>query len=225
MDLISCRNVLIYMGSELQRRVIPLFHYALNPEGILFLGSSETIGDHADMFSVVDKKWKIFKAKKVESVPTALSDLRSVSLREKEPLRKPALEIKGPGDLHIAEFTQKLLLEYYSPPCVIVNERGDILYFHGRTGKYLEPAPGRAALNITEMAREGLRFEVRTAIGKAVIQKKDITFKGLNVKTDGGFQTVNLEVKYIGNPEHLRGLIMVVFNEVPSPREEKAERS
>jgi two-component system CheB/CheR fusion protein len=94
MDLISCRNVLIYMGSELQRRVIPLFHYALNPEGILFLGSSETIGDHADMFSIVDKKWKIFKAKKVESVPAALPDLRSVSPLEKEPLTKPALAIK-----------------------------------------------------------------------------------------------------------------------------------
>jgi two-component system CheB/CheR fusion protein len=225
MDLISCRNVLIYMGSELQKRVIPLFHYALNPDGILFLGSSETIGDHADMFSVIDKKWKIFEAKKVESVPAELPDFRSVSLREKGPLAKPALEIKGPVDLNIAEFTQKLLLEYYSPPCVIVNERGDILYFHGRTGKYLEPAPGRAALNIAEMAREGLRFEVRAALGKAVIQKKDITFKGLNVKTDGGFQTVNLEVKYIGKPEHLRGLFMVVFNEVSSLGQEKAERS
>ncbi|MCC6345571.1 MAG: PAS domain-containing protein, partial [Nitrospirales bacterium] len=115
---------------------------------------------------------------------------------------------------------ERFLLELYAPSCAIVNERGDILYLHGRTGKYLEPAPGKASLNILTMSREGLQLDLRTALRKAVARKEDIVSEGLRVRTNGDFQTINLVIHYIRKPEYLQGLLMVVFIDVPSPEKE-----
>jgi len=103
----------------------------------------------------------------------------------------------------IGAVTEKILLESYVPSCVIINEKGDILYIHGKTGKYLEPSPGKASSNIIEMAREGMKFELNAAIRRVISQKKDIIFKDLNVKTNGSIQSVNLVVKPIEKPESL----------------------
>jgi two-component system CheB/CheR fusion protein len=107
-----------------------------------------------------------------------------------------------------------MLLENYAPSCVIINEKDEILYIQGKTGKYLEPAPGKAGLKILEMAREGLKYELNMAIRKVIAQKQEVVFKDLNVKTNGSFQTINLIVRPLEKPE-LQGLKLVIFEEVP----------
>lgn len=225
MDLISCRNLLIYMGSSLQKKVLALFHYALNPGGVLFLGASETVGDASDMYSFIDKKWKIYRARRVETLPMTAIDLRQPALVPGKERVEAGPDLRRPASPNVGDFTERLLLERYSPPCAVVNDKGDILYFHGKTGKYLEPASGKAALNIIEMAREGIRLEIRTGLRKAVTQKKDVVYGGLQVKTNGGYKPLNLEIKYITKPEHLEELIMVVFNETAAVPEEKATKA
>ncbi len=223
LDIISCRNVLIYMGAALQKRVLALFHYALNPNGSMFLGSSETVGDATDMFAVLDKKRKIFRARRVETLPMAAIELRQPMVpMERGRLGAPA--VPAAQAVNVGDFTERLLLERYSPPCCVVNEKGDILYIHGKTGKYLEPASGKATLNIVEMAREGIRIEIRTGLRKASAQKKDVIYEGLQVKSNGGYKHINLEIRYITKPERLEGLMTVVFNETAAIQPEKLSR-
>ncbi len=225
MDLISCRNVLIYMGAALQKRVLSIFHYALNPDGVLFLGSSETVGDSSDRYSIMDKRWKIFRSRHVDMLPVAAIELHPPFERAGSARMAVIAKAVRPPSENIGDVTERMLLERYSPPCVVVNDKGDILYFHGKTGKYLEPASGKAALNVVEMARDGIRLEVRTGLRKVVTRKKDVLYEGLQVRTNGGYQPVNLEIRYITRPEHLEGLVMFVFNEVPAAPGEKATKA
>ena len=128
---------------------------------------------------------------------------------------KPAVNLQSLAD--------QLLLQHFSPPAVLVNDKGDILYISGRTGKYLEPASGKTNWNIFAMAREGLRFDLGSAFQKAIRQKREITVKGLKVGTNGGMQTVDITVQAIEEPEALRGMVMVIFTDVPTtPLEKKA---
>jgi len=222
-DIISCRNLLIYLGPVLQKKIIPLFHYALKPEGILFLGTSETIGTFSDLFSPVSNKWKIFKPKKsalVNTVPPDYSIAQTKTMTRE--LQAPKKEISGERTL--GDITEKLLVERYTPPCVIIDENGGILYFHGRTGKYLEPSPGKARLNIFEMAREGLRLELRAELRKALTKKRDAVIKNLKVKANGDIFTVNVNIRHINKPAHLKGLIMVVFEEAASSMQAKSDK-
>jgi two-component system CheB/CheR fusion protein len=222
MDLISCRNLLIYMGAGLQKRLLPLFRYALNPDGVLLLGSSETIGDTTDLFSVLDKKWRIFKARRTESALPAPIDLRVTRETVPAALSQQAAGIKMPRDLSVAEMTEKLLLARHAPSCAVVDREGVIIFLRGRTGKYLELATGKARLNILDMAREGLRPDLRLALRKASARQTDMTIEGLHVRTNGSFQTIDLAVHYLKEPEHLRGLLLVVFLDIPALKPEKA---
>ncbi|HSB34674.1 MAG TPA: chemotaxis protein CheB [Nitrospirota bacterium] len=219
LDLVSCRNVLIYMGASLQKRVLALFHYALKANGVLFLGSSETVGDASDMFSGLDKKWKIFRALRTDMLPVAATDFRRFRMpAERTWQGAPALAAPG---ANLSDLTERFLLERYSPPCCVVNDKGDILFIHGKTGKYLEPASGKASLNIIEMAREGIRIEIRTGLRKAATQKKDVVYEGLQVRSNGGYRAVNVEIRYLAKPEPLESLLMVVFNEAAAARWKK----
>ncbi|HET7318071.1 MAG TPA: CheR family methyltransferase, partial [Nitrospirota bacterium] len=222
LDLVSCRNVLIYMGASLQKRVLALFHYALKADGILFLGSSETVGNAADMYSGLDKKWKIFRALRADRLPMATGDFRRLRAPEERAWQgTPALAAPA---ANLGDLMGRFLLERYSPPCCVVNDKGDILFIHGKTGKYLEPASGKASLNIIEMAREGIRIEIRTGLRKAATQKKDVVYEGLQVKSNGGYRAVNLEIRYLAKPEPLESLLMVVFNEAAAARGKKTAR-
>ncbi|MBI4698531.1 MAG: PAS domain-containing protein [Nitrospirae bacterium] len=174
------------------------------------------------VFAVIDKKWKIYKKRKTESGAAWSLDLRPSAIPETAARREEPLAIKRDGGPGLGELTEKMLLDHYSPASVIVNDKGDVLYFHGRTGKYLEPASGKASLNIVEMAREGLTLELRTALRKASAGKKDISVEGLQAKSNGGYLTVNLEVKYISLPGPVQGLLMVVFREPASVKGRKA---
>ncbi len=222
LDLLSCRNLLIYLEPDLQNRLLPLFHYSLKPEGILFLGTSETIGKFVDLFEVSDKKWKFFKSKKVisplqEEVWSALPWTHAYTLRGE-------LEERKPKQVDVATIAQSTLLETFAPPSVIVNEKGDILYIHGQTGKYLEPAPGHASLNILDMAREGIKYEIRSGIHSVVTKMKDRQYRDLRVKTNGGDQLINLAIKPLTQPKEVQGLVLVTFEEIPPPVKPKPEQ-
>jgi two-component system CheB/CheR fusion protein len=198
-DMISCRNLLIYLGPELQKKIIPLFHYALRPGGILFLGTSETIGIFSDLFSAVNNKWKIFKSNKTSLVSAESLDYYPAQTKG-APVIFQSLKKEMAGEITLGEMTEKLLLERYAPPCVIMDENGNIFYFHGRTGKYLEPSPGKAKLNIFEMARDGLRLELKAGLRKAVAKKTDTVIENLKVKANGDIYAVNVTIRHIKKP-------------------------
>ncbi len=209
LDIVSCRNLMIYLSPSLQKKVLSTLHYSLKKDGILFLGNSEAIGEFTDLFSVYDRKWRIYQSKGGSRM--LIGDFTHMGRAGVFPqIKEPVKSV----ELGIGDHIEKMLLENYAPSCVIINEKDEILYFHGKTGKYLEPAPGKAGLKIVEMAREGLKHELNIAIRKAITQKKEVIFKDLNVKTNGSFQTVNLIVRPLVKPD-MQGLMMVIFEDVP----------
>ncbi|MGD0307923.1 MAG: chemotaxis protein CheB [Acidobacteriota bacterium] len=206
LDLISCRNLLIYLGGEAQKKILPLFHYALNQDRYLFLGNSETIGEFMDLFAGVDRRWKIYQRKGVVTLRAAIAPYM------------PPLAAEGAGaPVHpggARDLAEQVLLEAYAPASVLINAEFDVLYIHGRTGKYLEPAAGDASLNLLHMAREGLRMELTAAARKALTQQAPVRYEGLQVKSNGDTSVVNLIVQPVTKPKAACGLLMVIFEDV-----------
>lgn len=196
LDLICCRNLMIYMGGSLQKRLIPLFHYALNPGGMLFLGSSETIGEFDDLFVALDRKSKLYQRKEnLNGAPHFPATRFLPPLMPEDAALPPAGKISSPVKLSLRELTEQALLQQLVQSAALVNSRGDILYLHGRTGMYLEPVPGVPGVNnILKMAREGLRPELTAAIHKAAETREPVRCPGLRVRTNGDFSTVNLSI-------------------------------
>ncbi|KPQ42918.1 MAG: chemotaxis protein [Candidatus Methanoperedens nitroreducens] len=153
LDLICCRNLLIYLVPESQRKLLLIFHYSLNPGGYLFLGSSETIGEFTELYSSVDKKWRFYK-RIGERAHLPLISHGTGTLAPMAPWEGAKAGETKARAINIGIKIEKMLLDTYTPPCAIINEKGDILYIHGRTGKYLEPAPGNVRFNVVDMARE-----------------------------------------------------------------------
>jgi len=215
LDVVACRNLLIYFKPEAQRRLLELFHYALKPHGILFLGTSESISSFGDHFAVANKKWKIFTSKGAIDKP-ALQQEFSPAVSNTEPHPKAERDgVEETRKLHLPVVIEKMLLKCFVPASVIVNDRGDIIYIHGRTGDFLEAAAGQPRLNILEMAREGLRVELSTALRRAVSQDREVVQGGIRVKTNGDFTSVRLTVRKLAEPETIRGLILVMFQAEP----------
>jgi two-component system CheB/CheR fusion protein len=198
LDLISCRNLMIYLGGNLQKRIMPMFHYALNPQGFLFLGTSETTGEFINLFATVERTMKLYQRKEdVHSLQPALAGRFLEPVAETVPLSPPLAGTAPTIKLPLRELTERALLRD-APAAVLVNRQGDILYQHGRTGMYLEPPPGEAGVsNILKMAREGLRQQLTTALHKVVTGKASVHCPGLNVKTNGDCTRVNLTVQPI----------------------------
>ncbi|MFH7326099.1 chemotaxis protein CheB [Desulfurivibrio sp. C05AmB] len=219
LDILVCRNLLIYLTPELQKKLLPLFHYSLNPSGILFLGSAETVSSHTNLFAPLNLKSRLFRRR--ESVPPITPVEFPASFVPAQPeLPKEQTILKSTANLQ--SLSDQVLLQHFGPPAVLVNEQGDIIYISGRTGKYLEPAAGKANWNIFAMARDGLRFELGIAFQKAFRQKEAITVKGLRVGGEGGISHVDLTVLAIKEPDALRDMAMIVFNDVPAPVAKKA---
>ena len=199
LDFISCRNLLIYMGPVLQKKIIPLFHYALNSNGFLFLGSSEGIGEHDGLFSVVNRKAKVYQRKEDLQGQQRIGlgrFLPSPLDLDYEPVQSTPISksVVSPGR-SLRDTTVQALLTQVIAAGVLVNNKGDILYLHGRTGMFLEPAQGEAGINnILKMARQGLHRELTTALHRAVAKKKAVFFAGLQVKTNGHFTCTDLTV-------------------------------
>jgi two-component system CheB/CheR fusion protein len=216
LDLLCCRNLLIYLVPELQKKLLPLFHYALASGGFLFLGSSETISGHSDLFAPLDAKWKIFTRRESLSALTALPEFPAAKVAADAPHARRIAALLPPEPESLADAVERLIVEQVSPPVVIVNEKGDLQYSTQRTGKFLEPPVGRANLNVFEMAREGLKVELSIAVRQAVSQAKMVQVKRLPVKTNGDTQLVDLTVKPLAEVEALRGLVMIVLEERPA---------
>ncbi|MDQ1238790.1 MAG: two-component system, chemotaxis family, CheB/CheR fusion protein [Thermodesulfobacteriota bacterium] len=218
MDFISCRNLLIYLGPELQKKVLPLFHYSLRKEGFLFLGSSESIGEFSDYFSVVDRKWKLFRRKESDFFRGKIPEFRSPVALDMRLDRASTTHEEPLKSFKYRDLVEDIILRTYGRPGVLINEKGEVLYIHGRTGKYLEPVPGEFAgsNNILGMAREGLKLELATTIRKATTQKQDVRANHVLLKTNGGTQLVNVVVKPIYEPASLIGTLLVFFEDVPS---------
>jgi len=220
LDLISCRNLMIYMGAELQKKIIPLFHYALKPHGMLFLGTSETIGEYLDLFSTVDRQAKLYQRK-----DGSLGFDRTLLLRYMPPLvesttvAKPAGRSTVDKKISLRELTEQGILKHCASTGALVNGRGDFLYLHGHAGRYLEPTPGEQGLNnILKMAREGLKRDLTIALHKAVTQKKTIVHNGLQVKTNGDFSSVDITIHPIAvAPESAEGsnFFLVILEDTP----------
>ncbi|HXV21945.1 MAG TPA: chemotaxis protein CheB, partial [Desulfuromonadales bacterium] len=218
LDILICRNLLIYLTPELQKKLLPLFHYSLNPGGVLFLGSAENVSAHTDLFAPLNLKARLFRRRDTilpaEPVVFPASFVPALPGAPKEStMLKPAANLQSLAD--------QVLLQHFSPPAVLVNDKGDILYISGRTGKYLEPAAGKANWNISAMAREGLRVELGIAFQRALRQKEKITVKGLKVGEGDAAQPVDVTVQAIEEPEALQGMVMIVFSDVPTPPEKK----
>ena len=197
LDLISCRNLLIYLDVGLQKKLVSLFHYALNPMGFLYLGTSETVGEFADLFTTLDRKSKVFqRTEDFQGAQRAALGrfLLPPSMKNTLP---PLASGKGrqPAPLSLRDLTEQSLLTEYAKIAALVNGQGDILYLHGRAGMYLEPSPGDAGINnILKMARDGLRREISTALHKAVLTKVRVDLPGLRMKVDGSSRMFNLAV-------------------------------
>jgi two-component system, chemotaxis family, CheB/CheR fusion protein len=215
-DLLSCRNLLIYLGSELQKKVLPLFHYSLKKDGFLFLGSSETIGEFSDYFAVLDRKWKLYKRKDTGLARGQVLDFHSPTETDRRVDAQIARHGAPPRGTNYREVAEKVLLESYGPTGVVINEKSEVLYIHGRAGKYLEPPSGEFTGNIMAMAREGLKLDLATSIRKALAQKTEIRTEHVLVKTNGDYQLINLVVKPLSQPASLEGTLMVIFEDLPS---------
>jgi two-component system, chemotaxis family, CheB/CheR fusion protein len=224
LDLISCRNLMIYLEPELQNKLIPLFHYSLKPGGVLFLGPSESIGGFSDLFPVIDKKWKFYQRRESKPAIDAFTFPAFHGAYEREGTDKPG-EAKRAGGAGIPALAQRILLANFAPPSVIVNMKGDILYIHGQTGKYLEPPPGQPTVNILEMARKGLRLELRSALQNAVSNDREVALKNIRVITESGVQPLSLTVKPIRDVEQSEGLFLVTFDDVQPMKKAAPDRS
>jgi two-component system CheB/CheR fusion protein len=213
LDLLCCRNLLIYLKPELQDKLIPAFHYALKPDGILFLSPSESIGNHHELFQALNRKWKIYRA--VHSLASARTLMaQGISWGPENTMKTSDENIKTHREFNIAELTRRILVQFFAPVSVITDHKGDILFIHGETGKYLRPAPGQPSHNIIEMAREGLGMELRTAIHVAANEKVQILNRQIQVRTNGGFSPVSLSVRPIPNQGAIQNLLLISFEDV-----------
>jgi two-component system, chemotaxis family, CheB/CheR fusion protein len=161
--MISCRNVMIYLGQDLQQKVVPLFHYALRSGGYLFLGPSENVTSKRELFETVDKKNRIFQRKETVPRPTITFPLGDIS----RPVQRGA-KLAPADERNLPRQLERIILERYGPACVIVKENGEGVYFSDRSSLYLRQPAGAPEANVVNMAGDGLRITLRTALHRAV---------------------------------------------------------
>jgi two-component system CheB/CheR fusion protein len=214
LDVILCRNVLIYMSTVLQQRLMSIFHYALKPTGYLMLGHAETIGPHVDFFELAEKKHRIYRKKLV--APTR------VGLPVEYGARPAGVRGVRPSDARdtaaaMHQEVDRVLLDRFSPPGVVVDPSLTIVQFRGQTVPYLEPAPGDASLNLMRMLREGLVFSTRKALAEVRQRRAPVSKTGIRVKTNGGWRAVDIEVVPITLAEKPHLLVLFQENAKRSP--------
>jgi two-component system CheB/CheR fusion protein len=213
LDLICCRNLLIYLETPLQRRLLALFHHLLQPDGILLLGTAETLGELEGYFTVINKKGRIFRRLASPGLPPATEVYPIISISSSLTNGQRAASFNTPelGRPTISQVLEKELLEKYAPPSVVINSEAEIVYVHGRTGKYLEMAPGQPPWSILDMAREGLRYELKSAIQQATAGQTEIVREGVLVVSDSNAEFIKLTVRPIIGSRSLEGLLLVMF--------------
>jgi len=222
LDLLCCRNVLIYLEPELQHRLIPTFHYALQPGGMLFLSHSESVSGHSDLFETVDRKWRFYRA--MPSLASKRSVLGSSLswLTDGAAAAASALATAHLNERNVADLAKRVLLQSFAPAAVVTDLLGNIVYVHGDTGPYLRPAPGHPSYNVVDMAREGLQLELREALRVAVAQGTATTSLATRLTSRGERRLVNLTVRPMLDPDAEHAVLLVSFQEpgdavVPEP--------
>lgn len=228
LDIISCRNLLIYLETEAQEKVLSNFNYALKNDGILFLGPSESIGEFIDAFSVVDNKWKIFKCVKSNGFVYDYVKKHPVSFQP-APHWSTDFDLKNnksdKNGMNITSLAEKKLINLYAPPSALINDSGEILYIHGRLGRYLEPSPGKAHMNIMEMAREGVKLSLNSAIQNAISNKKEVVFEGLKFDDEeGNKHFIRLAVKPVKDAHSVENLLIVSFEESKDHKDDQKDK-
>ncbi len=224
LDILCCRNLLIYLNAKLQQRLIPLFHYALNRDGLLLLGSADTPGHFSELFAPLTTSTRLYRRLDNlarQRLPTYFPT--KVSLAS-PPTISDTREASMPGK--IQAHVEQLLLQKYSPAAALLNQDGDILYINGRTGAFLEPAAGKANWNIHAMARDGLRYELPGLIKQALQSEGVVRLKGLVVRDHAGQSLgVDLTAEALSQPEPLSGMVFLTFSSVPLVAEARRGRS
>ena len=213
LDILTCRNMMIYMEPELQQKLLTLFNYSLNPGGVMVLGTAETFGNRNTSFSELDTKLKIYK-RNHSGPPAELVDFPSSFHSPKAVPADKKMFVKTSEN--IQTLADRILLQRFAPASVLCNEKGDIIYITGRTGKYLEPVAGKANWNIYAMARDGLRHEIPGAFRRATQRTDPLVVRNIKVGTNGGTQFVDLTVLRLEKPEAMKGMFLIVFTDVPA---------
>jgi two-component system CheB/CheR fusion protein len=213
LDILTCRNLLIYFGPDLQKKLLPLFHYSLKPGGILMLGSAESITGFNDLFETLESKARLFRRNR-SIAPT--SEVEFPSRHLPPPTESFMDTTPKSAQPNLQNLADQLLLQHFAPAAVLVTASGDLVYINGRTGKYLEPAAGKVNWNIYAMAREGLRQEISLAMPQALRSGETVICRNLQVGTNDGMQTIDLTVYPIKEPGLLNGMAMLVLTDVPA---------
>ncbi|MEZ2133103.1 MULTISPECIES: CheR family methyltransferase [unclassified Sinorhizobium] len=196
LDMVSCRNLLIYLGPELQNRIIPLFHFALRPGGYLFLGNSENVSRHAKLFSPVDRRFRIFR--QIETMTRLLPDFPLSASTDRHGVAEglPGVRSTMNNASALTKHAERIM-ERYAPAYMIVDENHDVLHFSGRTGKFIDPPSGHASLNVFNLIHRDLRIDLRTALHKCETDKTAVKIGGLKVGQNGSALVVSLSVEPI----------------------------
>lgn len=213
LDIITCRNVLIYLGTVLQKKLLPIFHYALKSTGFLMLGNSETVGDFLDLFTLVDKKNKIYSRKLMSAklnIELVASNYAPETINP-----QPITRQEDQGDLNLQREADRIVLNQFAPVGVIVNNELDILQFRGKTSLYLEPAPGRASLNLLKMVKPKLLLELRTAIHQAKKQEVAVTKEDIKLEEGNSRRTVKIDVVPFKTATGGEVNFLVLFEDMP----------
>lgn len=211
LNLLFCRNMLIYMEPTLQKQLMELFYYSLLPGGVMLLGSAETLGRNKKGFEIIDSKLKFFK--RIESsVRPDLNEFPNAFSYNRKMISKDKITTRN--TTNIQSIAEQILLQQFAPASVLVNEKGDIIYITGKTGKYLEPVAGKANWNIHVMARDGIRNELPDAFRKALQSYEPVLLKNIKIKNNGVVDFVNVIIQQITSPDAVKGMVMVVFEDV-----------
>ncbi|MDZ8081171.1 MAG: CheR family methyltransferase [Nostoc sp. DcaGUA01] len=214
LDLITCRNVLIYLGSSVQKKLLPVFHYGLKPTGYLMLGTSETVGEFTDLFDLIDRKQKIYAAK---IAPARLGiDLIASNYLTETVTTKPIENENAWNELEMQKEADQIVLNEYAPVGVVINNDLEIMQFRGQTSLYLEPAPGKPSFNLLKMAKEDLRLDLRNAIHQAKKRQQRVTKENLHFRYEDQVRQVKVDIIPLKSPPGLQGYFLVLFNEILS---------
>lgn len=212
LDLFCCRNVMIYLTLELQRQIIPVFHYSLNPLGIYFMGPAETLGSFTEMFRVLDSRWKIYERNEGGTAFSKMLDFPfNISKHLNQNIKLDYSE-KTTRKKTLGEAFNQVLIDNHTPASVLINDRGDILYINGKTGNFLELTPGEAVMNIHRMAREELKFALGNSIHHVKAKKNSVILQDIKLKEGTATRLANIHVSLLES-NSLKGLILVVFED------------
>jgi len=205
-DLLSCRNMLIYLNRELQARVLPIFHYSLVDDGILFLGTSESVGDLAGDFRTINTRHKIYRKTGTSSRTAA------VRVHDRLPMPQPTPR-PTKSDAPVRTMGARILVDHFSPPAVLVTERFEVLHFYGNVDRFLTLASGEASLNVLQIARNGLRPRLASALTQAIRENTPVTMEDVRISSGGDIHTIDLVVQPLHEPGRAQRLMLVVFKE------------